>query len=518
MFDNIHEIVISIKSKFNDSGFRAANTRVKAIQKLAKKMNKPFYEVESAVKSVGINIATCGNKGVRAYTNGRNGALKWAAAQKILENRMRRFPMHLLSIMFISMQMQKIFTDFLRDSIALYSKVTENQTTTGKALMKYQAALEFFKFSIVESLSELIIYFTELASGILDFISANPGLMKMVSYLTLIGGAAFTTLYWITSIGMGLNGWTELVSKLNISMPGMFTTMGTSAKTFFTGLLSWIPLIAFIAYFMYKVWTNSMSAIGANEKAELAKSKEDWDSYISFVTGRNISLKFAVLKTFMDIFYEVTNIIKMIQDAWVGFISGILSFISPELAKLYEDTAFKFPDITEQYLKNVQGLYQLQTEDLIKTSGMSAVDIIDIMKQAGAMEETISRAFENSGIRGNELTNYWKAYNDAIDKATGSVFYFSESMNDIVTEFKEMSTDLTGIIPEFQHGDIMPHTGLAHLEAGERVLTPNQGMVSISLSPTYTINGNTDSALRRILEEHDRNLLNEISRMKLPGV
>jgi len=70
-----------------------------------------------------------------------------------------------------------------------------------------------------------------------------------------------------------------------------------------------------------------------------------------------------------------------------------------------------------------------------------------------------------------------------------------------------------------QEGGYIRAPTLAMLHPGETVLPAGAAPINISFAPVYNISGvGSEEELRRILEEHDRELMLEISRLKIPGV
>ena len=76
-------------------------------------------------------------------------------------------------------------------------------------------------------------------------------------------------------------------------------------------------------------------------------------------------------------------------------------------------------------------------------------------------------------------------------------------------------------IPSFQTGGIMPHTGLAMLHEGEKIIPKNQaGRQGTTFAPQITITGNninSDMDLDRIVDEINRRLAPQMERMMERG-
>ena len=105
--------------------------------------------------------------------------------------------------------------------------------------------------------------------------------------------------------------------------------------------------------------------------------------------------------------------------------------------------------------------------------------------------------------------------------------YLDSIPKEVVTKHKiirEVVTKQTGffgrLLGRMQFGGYIPVTGAYLLHRGEFVIPRGGAPISVSVAPVYNISGVgiDEIRLRNILEEHDRKLLEEIERIKIPGV
>ena len=252
--DTIQKIRIEIESFFDSKGFIEAETKLDAMSKSAEAMNLPFdvarktiegfnkagydiKDVNNQIKDFGKNTIGFYNKfgvgtnqaktGISQYEL-YNKAMKktdmtlmhtadntWALADSVkgvglsgkqamgkLGRATTRFNMGLLSAMFFSMQLQRTFGGFLKTAIDGYMKLTNAQTPAGKAILRFQASWEYFKYSVIEALTPLIIYFSQMMTGITDWMSKNPELMKWIGIVIVAAAAVGVLGFWLSNTKM----------------------------------------------------------------------------------------------------------------------------------------------------------------------------------------------------------------------------------------------------------------------------------------------------------------------------
>jgi len=549
-----HRIEILIESLFKDEGFVRAEKKLVKLRNLSQKVSTQF------------------RRGFQTITD---------TTEKVLGG-FKRFPAHMLSIMFLGWQLKRTFLGFLESATATYMKITEGQTAAGKAMLKFQAAWEFFKFSVLEALAPLIEFFATLVANIVDFVSQHPMLMKIIAGFILLGAVLGVLLATFGSLGAGIWGVIKLFETLGITGCKTFTLVKAGLGAVIPKFLAWIPVIAFVAYFMYRLFKNATAAIRMDQKAKLAAMKGDWKSFSVFVMARNILLKYALIKTFADIAYQAGYLVWEAARTIIQAIGWVAGLIKPEWAEPFERANQYILDMhkraAESMARNYETLNAMATQELTEM-GVPMEDIIDAMYAGGASTESLIQGFAAAGRTTEEITLAFSHYRDKLEETTEQVWYFNDSIEETVKQFKEKlspqllefsevtapkaaeQTDILiqkmqawraetqGVIdklnelnrmsvspkinipsvpaipaiqprlPFFQAGGFVKRTGLAVLHAGETVLPAGAAPINISFAPVYNISGvGSEEELRRILEEHDRELMLEISRLKIPGV
>jgi len=134
-----------------------------------------------------------------------------------------QFKMHLLSVMFFGMQLQRVFMQMGRKTLETYMKMSEGATQAGQGLNMLQAAFTTLKYSVGEAIAESLLPFIpailNIIMGISNFIEKNQGL---VAGLIAFGAAAGTALFMIGQVGLGIQGVSTLLNPLK----NLFSKLG----------------------------------------------------------------------------------------------------------------------------------------------------------------------------------------------------------------------------------------------------------------------------------------------------
>jgi len=127
----------------------------------------------------------------------------------------QEFKMHLLSVMFFGMQLQRVFSRIARTSLDTFMKVTESSTEAGQGINMLQGAFATLKFAVGEAIAETLL---PSIPGIMDFImwvveliGKNKKLTAIVIGLGLAFGSAF---FSIGQLGLGIQGLSKLFGPL----------------------------------------------------------------------------------------------------------------------------------------------------------------------------------------------------------------------------------------------------------------------------------------------------------------
>lgn len=457
-----HEIVIAIRSIFEDKGFKKATGKLALLESVAKKINRPIYQIGRNLRRVGLKITEIGKGGARfqdiytgAFVSANNAATRFRA-------QLKKFPAHLLSIMFIAMQLKRVFLGFLDSAMATYMRLTEGQTLAGKAMMRMHAAWEFFKFSIIEALTPLITYFSALIVNVLDFVAANPELMKMLGIFTLLLGLVGLIASPMANVALAISGISSAAAIANTSVLGLAIP--------FLKILAIIAIIIAIAAILYVAWRDNWFGIRD-------AITNVWEKHIKprlQALGRIMNVLGDVVKTVWNIIATAIkiawNIIRIPIDFLIGIIEGLMG---------------------------------------------TTIDL----------EELWTKVFETVA---NVVEWAW-------DKIKPVLTWIGDKLNwvlDLIRGFRETARGVGQFIGEtlggfgggmspkpMQRGGFVDRVTPAILHPGETVLPAGSRATNITLSPIYNISGVGNSEeLRRLFAEHDRNLMLELQRMKLPGV
>lgn len=619
----MEKIEILIESLFDSKGFIEAKNQIDVLSSLAEKLNVPFEQATKTMKGFsksGLDIRDVGSqiklfnedsrfiqdfsdkfgvtmqqakigasqfetlqKAMRKYNlqliPTAEGGWKVAdsltgvgvtgkeAFERMLRNT-NRFKMYLLSIMFFGMQLQRTFGGFLKTAIDGYMKLTNAQTPTGKAILRMNAAMEYFKFAMIEALSPLIIYFTQLMVGVMDFISAHPKLMEVVGLIVGVLAAVGTFMYVGSQIALflgalkmagvsaelkaaiGTGGWLSALVAGGL-MIGVGLYIATTANDFQTVLISTV-ITAIGIYAVAKVFTLSggtvaIAAVGIAVVLELIYAPffktfrdqlaEARDKFVKWADDLGADLYNAFWEWMSKLpiiggFFKNFERIKTSSDDLKGSLELLSTDTSLTLSKPGESWNTTVTSITES-----QGPLESFFSWLGEWASLKHALITDSMKGEGGVIPAY-KDFENQ--TNTTSANYTTALNAMSDSTTLAVTKICSQLDliprNITTTHTIVESTVTQSptypstwnVPTFTNPfrDFIWRAGYGpvSIDSSDTLMGVKDGNgtttnAGITLNNTYNISGVSDvDALKRLMEEHDRQLMSNISRIKIPGV
>jgi hypothetical protein len=489
--DTIHKIQIMIESVFDSKGFIEAKTQIDSLASLASSLNMPFNKAAYAFNKLTKSKDGWSGQGgmekfIQEYSKGkslfedkfgipfetaRKGALEFDAltntmkmlkikniqvgesawmigdaysnagitgkeAFERLGRATMRFKMYLMSIMFFGMQLQRTFGGFLKTSIDGYMKLTNAQTPVGKSILRMQASMEYFKFAMVEALAPLIMYFTQLLAGVMDFVAAHPKLMEVIGLITGLLAAAGTFMFVGGQVSMFLSA---------LKMAGISTELVTAL-----GVGGWLVALgaAGIAVAVGVRWAYDNNLFGIKDAID---QFANWVKPVSEEVRKNLDL-----------------IRTAVLDLGKWFIDTFQNAMPPALQAFWDGTKNLFESIRSA----IQGV--LDVIDRFRTSvlNLPSVKLPTVTSVSASLPSTW-----NTPAVSNPFHDFiWRPGEGAIG---------IDSMDTLI---------------------------------GTKNGIPSGSGGNVSYSPTYYISGSNTDEFKKILADHDRQLMSNISRMKIPGV
>jgi hypothetical protein len=355
-----------------------------------------------------------------------------------------------------------------------------------------RASWTFFQFAMVEALGGLIEWFAKLFINIVDFLSANPTLMKMIGVFMGLGAAIAFVVFWGAQIAMFMSQLPALLSGVGLVASKVFGTspvgLAGMMKAGIVNMLAWLPMIAFIGYFLYKTFENAQGAIYLNQKATLAAQEQRWDDYATYVIARNILLGNAIKTTFVNIFTSVMSvamdafqfILEIVADAW-SWIPGI----GPKIAAAYELAKQVSESGQKEFLKRQGIVYEKLNEQAAQSLIEMKLPFIDVIN-----------AMEKVGMTELDLMNIANAMGASQD-------YINKGLSEYV---KQQSKN----IPTLNQQEYLSQLPVAQ---NYGATTQGAGNTEYNYNPTYNIEGvSSPDDIQKLLDEHDAKIMNELER------
>lgn len=417
---------------------------------------------------------------------------EWVQTQEMVTSGVRKFRMELLSVMFFGMQLKKTFSKFLTEALNTYSKITENQTALGKAIMRTQAAWEFFKFSLIEALRPLILWVTEIAVKFMDWASAHPVIMKLTGALAVMGLVLGTLMFLFGMTGLGIIGVSMVMEQFSVAGTASIGAVAASA-----GVLA-IEILAIVAviYILYRAWKGNWLGIGSILDGAWVVIKGVFKYMVSYFVylvdslgwvANNWKIVWTGIKL---VFYQVAySIIKGFEDMVNFFIKGINSMV-----KGYNSLA---------------GILHLPKAPLLET-----IDLTSTLKKklSEAVEEykklSSSATLSTAAMNAKRIETEWKNRNIDIfnEMVRGSKKAYSRPAKSWAELKTELGTNWTNL-----KESLFPTSPLV------TTVAPKSTSNNLNYSPVYNITGVSKDEIEGLLMGREQAIIDYFERVKSGG-
>jgi len=235
------------------------NKAVAGLKKVEKAQKKMIVHTETTMKTIG----KVTDKVTRSYDKFGN-VVRTKTSRMISD--MRKFPFHLLSIMFTFMALSRILNSFWRGASETMKKIEGLTSAWTKGTMKLSAAWEFLKYRLLDVLGQspvfqmIVDFFVDLLNAVVNM---DDDKLAFIAGTLAVLTAASTVAMGAAMIGMGVNGILNLVSAMSkFSLPTATTI--TSFLTFLSGAAGIVSVaigIA-IAWDLFKTGPDLLKELG----------------------------------------------------------------------------------------------------------------------------------------------------------------------------------------------------------------------------------------------------------------
>jgi len=207
MSDAINNLILDLKTQ----GMRSAVGDLKKFRNELMHMQKGQKATFTAIKRTNLGMEKMSvnfqrtNKGIKTLS----GNISTTTSN------MRRFKMEWLSVMFFSMQMQRVLKRILSSSIKTFMQIAGETDRANQSMASFGAQINFIRFTlgraIAEAFEPFLPTFTEFVEKLADFIEENPE--KVV--WGLVGAfLAFFGLFTAAQIALVTTGLAQIASSI----------------------------------------------------------------------------------------------------------------------------------------------------------------------------------------------------------------------------------------------------------------------------------------------------------------
>ena len=216
----------------------------KELEAVGKTLQAPVTETP-AVKSTLDDIVKFGGEGV-----------------KMANSMKRAWMMAFMSIMWFAYSIKRALEGFARSAIDTFMKVTDSSNELNRGFTYLSAVWEYFKFSFINAalgpvLMIILPIIIDIVDKFVEWMDTNPDMSKMLGYLTLIGIALATIVFWGSQIGLLVVGIIGLgIALAGLSFPALLVLAGT-----FIFIMEIIGVLIVIIGILYICWKNNIGGM-----------------------------------------------------------------------------------------------------------------------------------------------------------------------------------------------------------------------------------------------------------------
>ncbi len=500
------------------------NNIVKGDEKLKKQITsvKPMEKVGKRMITTQANL------------NKKTG--QWTKTVSVAQNKLKRFKMEFLSVMFFGMLLQRTFSRLLRSTVSTFTKIMEASGFLGTAIQRLGVHFEFLKFTVGSAINQFL---EPLMPAILNIISLVNEWVQLHPKLTagiILGGFALgLMLFLIGTLTLGIGG---LIMAFTTVLPILAIVGGillVLAVKF--GLLDGFILKVKEGLTAIGVSSGEVEKIGDAMENTLPKVITFFTELISTVRDwivNNLPILIQIgADMLISIIQGIANNIDKITEAITLVINTISKIISDNASLLIESAITILMAIINGITENITILTNAAM-DITLALLKGITDNIDIILDAALqiVVALVKGIAENLPMFIDALLEIlfgiidWITSNPlefakvGLEMAIAIVAGLTEAIGRLVVGvilgvIESVVSGVKGAISlgksilGFQHGGLVPNDGLFQLHQGERVVpagqntTNNMGGITVNITTTGGVNGSElASDLVREIKRH----------------
>lgn len=379
------------------------------VTKMVDKVSGATKKIEKSIKTMrgGVEKTTQSMTGLTAKGKKINQTLTSTAIG------ITRFKMHLLSVMFFGMLIQRTFSRILRSAVTAFTKIMESSGFLGTSIQRLGVQFEYLKFIIGSALNTVLEPLMPTILGLIDafteFTQKHPGL---ISWIILLSLAVGTLLFLFGTLGLGIGGLTKAFPFLKVAISALLSPLGLIVLAF----LLLIMVIPAARKLFFEMFTNVGKAIKNFGKLIIAVFKGDWELAKLYAIRVLINLLDAAgnfAGMIIQVFVEIGNWI------FLGMISPLLTVLKLIDAVTGSNFAGKVISEVNQAKKALSAGVQREfggSSVGILASNQAKIDALLASRGTGTNNENTNIGEVNLTVNTTEVVNAKELLNELSDE------------------------------------------------------------------------------------------------------
>jgi hypothetical protein len=264
----------------------------------------------------------------------------WANAKKMSKG----FDMSMLSFMFFGMFLQRIFGQIFSQMLNTFKMIDKKGTMPlSRSIARMSAAMQFLSFTIMRSMTPLLLPIIDLIVNILDMFASLPQpIQQVIGSVIMLGLALGTVLFLIGTISLGLGAIVPKTEAAALSVSKIdFTKLASNLKT-----MAWAAVLATLALLILNKTMKAFEVHGVELQNGIDRIGEAFDRITSklgidgeMIKGflANLAANFDIylttgiavaIRTFTFILETLLNVIDFLLVSLGALGSGIQLFFT----------------------------------------------------------------------------------------------------------------------------------------------------------------------------------------------
>jgi hypothetical protein len=415
-----------IPQKQIDEGLQNLDKAFNVMDKDALKSQESFDKMG---KIAGENLSKISNES-------QNSVIKF----RKLKNQLMPFPGYAMSIMFLGMAMQRMFTTISKFGVSAFQEIMHSVEGSTTQFDYLNGTVKYLGFTIGQALEPVAAWLIPIVIATADWVSENQSLVRWFIIIgAALGTLAFVGGMWKLAMAGIVGAMLEfilvlfggeaailalkkgIIKVIALKLRGWFVALGTYIKTtlypilvkIILPLLGWIAAIALLIFFFYMmrgVWDNV--AKGFMLKAELMGIRFKLFGQILKKGIENLKYIFKIGWEYIKLgFFKFLNLSMAKFGKWIQTFIDWLNRVIAAWNRIFGASIQRIPDFVAPQFDTTSIEHNIFALEADWFNTIAAIDK-EIWELEKLWDENVQKQVDNANDAWNQLKSNWSDFLD----------------------------------------------------------------------------------------------------------